>query len=84
MPTYEYECPACGVFEEFQRMTDEPLKKCPQCGKKVSRLFGTGAGLIFKGSGFYQTDFKNSGKPAPKAPACPSGGDCKSCPKSSE
>lgn len=60
MPTYEYACPKCGhQFEQFQSMRDEPLKKCPKCGKTgVKRLIGGGAGLIFKGSGFYITDYK--------------------------
>jgi putative FmdB family regulatory protein len=61
MPTYEYECDACAhAFEEFQSMSDKPLKKCPKCGKaKLRRLFGTGAAVIFKGSGFYQTDYRS-------------------------
>lgn len=61
MPTYEYACPKCGhEFEQFQSMRDEPLKKCPKCKKTgVKRLLGSGAGLIFKGSGFYITDYKN-------------------------
>lgn len=61
MPTYEYCCDACEhEFEEFQSMTDEPLKKCPQCGKKkLRRLFGSGAAILFKGSGFYQTDYRS-------------------------
>jgi putative FmdB family regulatory protein len=66
MPTYEYACSKCGhTFETFQPMKDAPLKKCPQCGKPaLRRLVGTGAGLIFKGSGFYITDYKNkSGAP---------------------
>lgn len=60
MPTYEYACPKCGhEFELFQSMNDQPLTKCPKCGKKgVKRLIGGGAGLIFKGSGFYITDYK--------------------------
>jgi putative FmdB family regulatory protein len=60
MPTYEYACPKCGhEFEQFQSMLDEPLKKCPQCKKTgVKRLVGGGAGLIFKGTGFYITDYK--------------------------
>lgn len=63
MPTYEYACPKCGhQFEQFQSMKDEPLKKCPKCKKTgVKRLVGGGAGLIFKGSGFYITDYKNKG-----------------------
>ncbi len=60
MPTYEYACPKCGhEFEQFQSMRDEPLKKCPKCKKTgVKRLVGGGAGLIFKGTGFYITDYK--------------------------
>lgn len=63
MPTYDYSCPKCGhTFEQFQSMKDEPLKKCPKCKKTgVKRLVGGGAGLIFKGSGFYITDYKKSG-----------------------
>lgn len=61
MPTYEYKCDACGhLFEEFQSMNDKPLKKCPKCGGKVQRLISAGAGMIFKGSGFYSTDYKKS------------------------
>lgn len=61
MPTYDYECDACDHhFDAFQTMSAEPLKKCPQCGKKkLRRLFGAGAGLIFKGSGFYLTDYRS-------------------------
>jgi len=61
MPTYDYECDACKhAFEEFQSMMDEPLKKCPKCKKKkLRRLLGTGAAIIFKGSGFYQTDYRS-------------------------
>ena len=61
MPTYEYRCESCGHnFDEFQSITEKPLKKCPQCGKlKLRRLFGTGAGFLFKGSGFYQTDYRS-------------------------
>ena len=61
MPTYEYECAGCGhQFEEFQSITANPLKKCPECGKnQLQRLIGTGAGIIFKGSGFYQTDYRS-------------------------
>src|SRR4029077_7898303 len=60
MPTYEYQCDACDYnFDEFQSMSDKPLKKCPKCGKsKLRRVFGTGAAIIFKGSGFYQTDYR--------------------------
>ncbi len=61
MPTYDYECTACGhTFEKFQSITAPAVKKCPSCGKlKVKRLIGTGAGIIFKGSGFYQTDYRS-------------------------
>lgn len=62
MPTYDYACSACGHrFEEFQSISAEPLKKCPACKKsKLERLIGPGAGVIFKGSGFYQTDYRGS------------------------
>jgi putative FmdB family regulatory protein len=60
MPTYEYECAKCGhAFERFQSMTDAPLKRCPKCRGKLRRLLGTGAGILFKGSGFYQTDYRS-------------------------
>jgi putative FmdB family regulatory protein len=61
MPTYDYQCGACGhTFEEFQSISAAPLKKCPGCGKlKLKRLFGTGAGVIFKGAGFYETDYRS-------------------------
>ncbi|MFV2067235.1 MAG: FmdB family zinc ribbon protein [Pirellulales bacterium] len=61
MPTYEYECDACGhEFEEFQSITADLLTKCPECGKKkLRRLFGTGAAIVFKGSGFYTTDYRS-------------------------
>ena len=62
MPTYDYACAACGHrFEEFQSMSAAPLQKCPACKKsKLERLIGAGAGVIFKGSGFYQTDYRGS------------------------
>lgn len=61
MPTYDYMCLSCGnKFEMFQNMTEKHLSSCPECGGKVKRLIGAGAGPIFKGSGFYQTDYKNS------------------------
>ncbi|MFA6132941.1 MAG: zinc ribbon domain-containing protein [Phycisphaerae bacterium] len=61
MPTYDYECQACGEkFEQFQSIVALPIRKCPACKKnKVRRLIGTGAGIIFKGSGFYQTDYRS-------------------------
>ena len=85
MPTYQYECQACGhAFEELQGMTDAKLKKCPQCHKnKLARLIGGGSGMIFKGSGFYETDYKkksfpagdkkDSPKPAPSTSTTPAG-----------
>lgn len=65
MPTYDYQCENCGHrFERFQKMSDSPLKTCPDCGGQVQRLIGTGAAVIFKGSGFHATDY-------PKArPSC--------------
>ena len=74
MPTYEYACQKCGhEFEQFQSMRDEPLKKCPKCKKAgLKRLVGGGAGLIFKGTGFYITDYKKK-TGAPKE----GGGDTK-------
>ena len=84
MPTYDYQCKRCKhEFEEFQSITADPLTKCPECGRNVlQRLIGPGAGLIFKGSGFYITDYKtakpksgsDSGKPGsdsqkPSSPA---------------
>ena len=61
MPTYDYECDACGYeWELFQKITDDPEKKCPDCNKKKARrLFGTGAAIMFKGSGFYETDYRS-------------------------
>ena len=60
MPTYQYECESCGyAFDELQSMMDKKLRKCPDCGKfSLQRLIGSGAGIIFKGTGFYQTDYK--------------------------
>jgi len=60
MPTYEYRCKTCSYdFETFQKMTDEPVKICPKCGGKVERLISAGGGLLFKGSGFYITDYRS-------------------------
>lgn len=64
MPTYEYSCPQCGKFEVFQKITDNALKTCPTCGQTVARVINGGMGVIFKGSGFYTTDYgskKNMG-----------------------
>ena len=82
MPTYEYECPKCGhLFERFQQMVDDPVKKCPQkgCNGKVRRLISSGSGLIFKGSGFHATDYKKPSGGEPAAPACPAA-KSESCP----
>ena len=61
MPTYDYKCEACGhSFEVFHSIKAKPIRKCPECKKlKVKRLIGTGGGIIFKGSGFYQTDYRS-------------------------
>jgi putative FmdB family regulatory protein len=67
MPTYEYECTKCKYFfEELQKITDKPLRKCPKCGGRLRRLITGGAGVIFKGSGFYVTDYKKSNSPQQK------------------
>lgn len=94
MPTYDYACKECNHrFEEFQSMTAKPFKKCPSCGRpKLQRLIGTGAGLIFKGSGFYQTDYRSDGyKQAAKAdtstpatPATPAAGSAEKSEKKPE
>ena len=62
MPTYEYRCPEGHEFERFQKMTDPPRARCPVCGKSAVRQISGGAGLIFKGSGFYITDYGKDGK----------------------
>ena len=61
MPTYDYVCKACGAeMEFFQSITESPKRKCPDCGKlKLKRLIGTGGGIIFKGAGFYETDYRS-------------------------
>ena len=60
MPTYEYECRECGHrFELFQSIKGKPRRKCPECGGRVERLIGSGAAVIFRGSGFYQTDYRS-------------------------
>ena len=90
MPTYQYECESCGhMFEELQSMTDKKLKKCPKCAKMtLVRHIGGGSGIIFKGTGFYETDYKRKdsgaaarGEPSRTTPAAaPSsgGGSCHS------
>jgi putative FmdB family regulatory protein len=71
MPFYEYKCDNCGYqFEELQTMSEEQLLKCPQCGKDtLKKLIGTGSGIIFKGSGFYLTDYKNKKHSLKETPA---------------
>ncbi len=78
MPTYEYECSNGHRFDRVQKMADKPVAKCPECGAKASRKISGGQGLIFKGSGFYITDYGKDGKgarkesdaaPKPDAPA---------------
>lgn len=87
MPTYEYECSSCGhALEIFQSMTDKKIKKCPKCGKnKLERLIGGGTGIIFKGTGFYETDYKkkspsNPGSSCSKVDTKNSKSNCSCCP----
>ena len=75
MPTYEYECPAGHVFDKFQKMTDKPRAKCPVCGRLATRKISGGAGLVFRGSGFYITDYGKDGKGPRKAPEGEKGGE---------
>jgi putative FmdB family regulatory protein len=66
MPTYEYKCPKGHVFEKsFQRISSRRFAKCPRCGKRAERQISGGAGIVFKGSGFYQTDYKRKPTPEP-------------------
>lgn len=76
MPTYDYRCEACGhAFEHFQSMSSGRLKACPRCKRhRLVRLVGAGAGLIFKGSGFYETDYKRPAAPAEAPPKPPTTG----------
>lgn len=84
MPTYEYECAKCKKhFDVFQKMSDTPIKTCKECGGKLKRLISAGAGIIFKGPGFYATDYRKGKKQ--EAPSCPMNkktDSCSSCPKS--
>ncbi len=65
MPTYEYKCPKCGnEFELFQKITEPPEYPCPKCGATAQRLISGGHGIVFKGSGFYETDYKRAGEKA--------------------
>ena len=82
MPTYDYECEKCGhKFDIFQSMKDEPVKDCPKCKGPVSRLMGIGSGIIFKGTGFYETDYKrkSAGTAGPSVPPCGKGEGCGGC-----
>ncbi|MCP4651770.1 MAG: hypothetical protein GY858_00055 [Candidatus Omnitrophica bacterium] len=75
MPTYDYQCLSCShQFELFQNMSDAPISVCPECAGEVKRLIGSGSGMIFKGSGFFATDYKKSSAPEEKPP-------CSNCPK---
>ncbi|MCF7874871.1 MAG: zinc ribbon domain-containing protein [Candidatus Omnitrophica bacterium] len=77
MPTYDYRCLKCGkVFEAFQKMSDAPLGECIHCKGKVERLISSGSGIIFKGSGFYETDYKQKNRKA----ASNDDKGCKGCP----
>ncbi|MDP2940855.1 MAG: zinc ribbon domain-containing protein [Candidatus Omnitrophota bacterium] len=84
MPTYEYECKTCGhAFEVSQSITAKPLEECPKCGKSVRRLISSGVGLIFKGSGFYATDYRKKSKSEKEkkgAPCQKATPECKACP----
>jgi len=85
MPTYEYECPQCGVFEQFQQMTEKPLTRCPHCRRTVRRLIGRGAGLLFRGNGFYLTDYRSeSYKQAAKRESGGGSSESKNSPESKE
>ncbi|MFH1045710.1 MAG: FmdB family zinc ribbon protein [Candidatus Omnitrophota bacterium] len=84
MPTYEYQCEKCGhCFEDFQKITAQPLKTCPKCKGGLKRLIGAGSGIIFKGPGFYATDHRSKEyaqeKQKEEAPPCKSK-TCSSCP----
>ncbi len=89
MPTYEYSCSSCGHrFETFQSMSAEPLVDCPECGEaELRRVIGVGAGIIFKGSGFYQTDYRKSSESSDgngSAPAKKDGGKETAAPAKSD
>jgi putative FmdB family regulatory protein len=79
MPTYEYRCPACQhEFEKLQKMSDEPVAACPECGAPAERLLSGGAGLLFKGSGFYITDYRSDSYKKAASSEKGSGGEKKS------
>ncbi|MGC8778476.1 MAG: FmdB family zinc ribbon protein [Candidatus Caldatribacteriaceae bacterium] len=86
MPVYEYECLECGkVFEEFQSFSDKPVSQCPFCKGKVKRLISRGVGLVFKGSGFYCTDYRGSSSSKGSSSSCStcSSSSCSTCGTSS-
>lgn len=85
MPTYDYECSKCkNIFEVFQRMSDKPVSKCPKCGGRSERHIAAGSGVIFKGTGFYETDYKRKPSPKDNTSSCGGSDACKGCPKSSK
>ena len=85
MPTYDYKCQKCAhVFEIFQSMKAARIEKCPKCGGKVKRLIGSGAGIIFKGTGFYETDFKTKPKPVESLPCASGACECPNAPTSTK
>jgi putative FmdB family regulatory protein len=83
LPTYQYKCPSCGYeFEELQSMSEDPIKTCPKCKKDTRRIISAGAGFVFKGAGFYQTDYKNKGrKEGPSESSAPAKSEPKTSPK---
>jgi putative FmdB family regulatory protein len=82
MPTYEYECLSCKhKFEVLQSLKEKPITRCPKCSKKVRKLISSTGGFIFKGAGFYATDYKKSSKPAENIASCPKAKQgCSGCP----
>ncbi|MSR76746.1 MAG: zinc ribbon domain-containing protein [Candidatus Omnitrophica bacterium] len=91
MPTYDYQCKKCArTFEEFQSIHAKALTKCPKCKGKIERLIGSGGGILFKGSGFYQTDYRSKGyheaakKDQPSAPSKPDASKKSEAPKSGD
>ena len=74
MPTYEYRCPEGHTFDVFQRMSDEPKAECPKCGAAAERQLSAGAGLLFKGEGFYITDYRSDSYKKAAAKEKPGGG----------
>ncbi len=86
MPIYEYQCLECGkIFEEFQSFSDKPIGQCPSCKGRVKRLISKGVGLVFKGSGFYCTDYRGSESKTSSSSSCStcSSSNCSTCGTSS-